>query len=53
MRNEKDSLGYIHKTLAHYWLEREDGSQAETVFGGEMIFDRDGNLLYGNKELWG
>ena len=49
----EDSLGYVHKTLVHYWLEREDGSQAETVFGGEMIYDRDGNLLYGNKELWG
>lgn len=49
----EDSLGYIHKTLAHYWLEREDGSQAETVFGGEMIYDKDGNLLYGDKELWG
>lgn len=49
----EDSPGYIHKTLAHYWLEREDGSQAETVFGGEMIYDKDGNLLYGDKELWG
>ena len=49
----EDSLGYIHKTLAHYWLEREDGSQAETVFGGEMIYDKDGNLLYGDKALWG
>ena len=48
----EDSLGYIHKTLAHYWLEREDGAQAETVFGGEMIYDKDGNLLYGDKALW-
>ena len=45
----EDSLGYIHKTLAHYWLESEDGAQAETVFGGEMIYDKDGNLLYGDK----
>lgn len=49
----EDSLGYIHKTLAHYWLESEDGAQAEAVFGGEMIYDKDGNLLYGDKELWG
>ena len=49
----EDSLGYIHKTLAHYLLEREDGSQAETLFGGEMIYDKDGNLLYGDKALWG
>lgn len=49
----EDSLGYIHKTLAHYWLESEDGSSAEAVFGGEMIYDKDGNLLYGDKALWG
>lgn len=47
----EDSLGYIHKTLAHYWLEREDGAQAETVFGGEMIYDKDGNLLYGDNSI--
>lgn len=47
----EDSLGYIHKTLAHYWLEREDGSQAETMFGGEMIYDKDGNLLYGDNSI--
>lgn len=45
----EDSLGYIHKTLAHYWLESENGAQAEAVFGGEMIYDKDGNLLYGDK----
>lgn len=49
----EDSLGYIHKTLAHYWLESEDGSQAQAQFGGEMIYDKDGNLLYGDKALWG
>ena len=43
----EDSLGYIHKTLVHYWIESEDGTQAETVFGGEQIYDKDGNLLYG------
>ncbi|MBQ4057938.1 MAG: hypothetical protein IJD40_03280 [Lachnospiraceae bacterium] len=49
----EDSLGYIHKTLAHYWLESENGAQAETVFGGETIFDKDGNMLYGDESLWG
>ena len=48
----EDSLGYIHKTLAHYWFEAEDGSVAETIYGGEMIFDKDGNLLYGDDSLW-
>lgn len=49
----EDSLGYQHKALAYYWLETEDGSQAEAMFGGEMIYDQDGNLLYGDKSLWG
>lgn len=49
----EDSLGYVHKTLVHYWVESENGAQAETVFGGETIFDKDGNMLYGDKSLWG
>ena len=31
----------------------EDGAVAEAVFGGELIYDKNGNLLYGEKELWG
>lgn len=49
----EDNLGYIHKTLAHFWIQSEDGAVAEAVFGGEWIYDKDGNLLYGEKELWG
>ena len=49
----EDTLGYIHKTLAHFWIQSEDGAVAEAVFGGEWIYDQDGNLLYGDKELWG
>ena len=49
----EDTLGYIHKTLAHFWVQSEDGAVAEAVFGGEMIYDKNGNLLYGDKELWG
>lgn len=49
----EDNLGYIHKTLAHFWIQSEDGAVAEAVFGGEWIYDKDGNLLYGDKELWG
>lgn len=48
----EDSLGYIHKTLVHYWIESENGAQAEVVFGGETIFDKDGNMLYGDDSLW-
>ena len=49
----EDTLGYIHKTLAHFWIQSEDGAVAEAVFGGELIYDKNGNLLYGEKELWG
>lgn len=49
----EDTLGYIHKTLAHFWIQSEDSAVAEAVFGGELIYDKDGNLLYGEKELWG
>lgn len=45
----EDSFGYIHKTLVHYWCEPEDGMPTETVFGGEWIYDSEGNLLYGEK----
>ena len=49
----EDSLGYIHKTLALFWVRSEDGAVAEAVFGGEWIYDKNGDLLYGDKELWG
>ena len=49
----EDNLGYIHKTLTHFWIQSENGAVAEAVFGGEWIYDKDGNLLYGDKELWG
>ncbi len=46
----EDSLGYIHKILAHSWYQNTNGSIAETVYGGESIYDKNGNLLYGEKE---
>lgn len=46
----EDSLGYIHKTLAHYWYKSESVAEVETVFGGESIYDQEGNLLYGEKQ---
>lgn len=49
----EDTLGYVHKTLVHLWVQSEPGAVAEAVFGGELIYDKDGNLLYGDKELWG
>ena len=42
----KDSLGYIHKTLAHYW-QRSGGASAEAVYGGESVYDKQGNMIYG------
>jgi len=49
----EDTLGYVHITLVHLWVRSEPGAVAEAVFGGELIYDKDGNLLYGDKELWG
>ena len=42
----EDSFGYIHKTLAHYW-QRSGGAMAEAVYGGESIYDKQGNMIYG------
>ena len=42
----EDSLGYIHKTLAHYW-QRFGGASAEAVYGGESVYDKQGNMIYG------
>lgn len=42
----KDSFGYIHKTLAHYW-KRSGGASAETVYGGKSVYDKQGNMIYG------
>ncbi len=46
----EDSLGYIHKTLAYSWYENDDGAVAEAVYGGESIYDKNGTLLYGEKQ---
>lgn len=42
----EDSLGYIHKALARYW-KKSNGAEAETVYGGESIYDKHGNMVYG------
>lgn len=42
----EDSLGYIHKDLARYWKQSK-GAVAEAVYGGESIYDRQGNMVSG------
>ena len=42
----EDSFGYIHKALAHYW-KKCGGATAETVYGGESVYDKQGNMIYG------
>ena len=42
----EDSFGYIHKALAHFW-KKSGGATAETVYGGESIYDKQGNMIYG------
>ena len=41
-----DSMGYVHRMLVHYWKQL-GGAYAETVYGSEIIYDSEGNLLYG------
>lgn len=50
----EDELGYIHRQSIYNWIHpNENGAQPEsaipTRFEGELIFDKDGNLLYGKK----
>lgn len=50
----EDELGYIHRQNIYNWVHPdENGAQPEsaipTRFEGELIFDKDGNLLYGKK----
>ena len=42
----EDSLGYIHKILARHW-KRSNGAEAEAVYGGVSIYDKQGNMIYG------
>lgn len=42
----EDSLGYIHKVLARHWKQSK-GAEAEAVYGGEFIYDKQGNMIYG------
>lgn len=42
----EDTFGYIHKSLAHYW-KKSGGAVAEAVYGGESIYDKQGNMVYG------
>ncbi len=40
-----DTLGYLHKMNVHHW-KRQNGATAEAVYGGEKIYDPEGNLLH-------
>ncbi len=41
-----DTLGYVHTMIVHYWKEQQ-GAVAEAINGSELIYDQEGNLLYG------
>jgi len=43
-----DSMGYVHKILMHHW-KTQNGATAETVYGGERIYDGEGNLIFGKE----
>lgn len=42
----EDSLGYIHRCIVHMW-KQQHGAVAECVNAGEIIYDREGNVLFG------
>lgn len=47
-----DSLGYRHRVLADFSWIGAGGSashEEEAIYGGEWIYDKDGNLLYGEE----
>ena len=44
----EDSLGYIHRCILHMW-KQQNGAVAEARYAGEVIFDREGNILYGKQ----
>ncbi len=39
-----DSLGYVHRDLAHFWYV-QNGAHAEVMEDGSHIYDKDGNRL--------
>ncbi len=43
-----DTLGYVHTMILHYWKEQQ-GAVAEAINGSELIYDSNGNLLYGKQ----
>lgn len=44
----EDSLGYIHRCMVHIW-KQQNGAVAESTYAGEMIYDSEGNVLYGKQ----
>lgn len=44
----EDSLGYIHRCMVHMW-KQQNGAVAESRYAGEMIYDNEGNVLYGKQ----
>lgn len=44
----EDSLGYIHRCMLHIW-KQQNGAVAESTYAGEVIYDSEGNALYGKQ----
>lgn len=43
----EDSLGFIHKIYVHFWYDSEAELQFDSIH--EMIYNSEGNLLYGSE----
>lgn len=44
----EDSLGYIHRCMVYIW-KQQNGAVAESTYAGEVIYDNEGNVLYGKQ----
>ena len=48
----ENSLGYTHEVLAGCWMDDKTESMVETVLDNEIIYDKDGNMLWQKYISW-
>jgi hypothetical protein len=48
----ENSLGYTHEVLAGCWMDDKTEAMVETVLDNEIIYDKDGNMLWQKYISW-
>lgn len=48
----ENSLGYTHEALAGCWMDDEKEAMIDTVVDNEIIYDKDGNILWQKYISW-